>query len=500
MELEIKFCPPSTKRGVQRPGESENMQYSEGFMALVENIYFSVTTFANGQVYNEYFNKKLGVRLEEFKHLFLSKFEDFVTEGVKYSGTGIQRYPYGFNFFVYSESDNPDFRVYFSQKVGDNYPFYVIVSAEFLHISGLSVNDVMDLIKAKLLSFLFFLTGDSFNVVDFKLSRIDICNHTVKINLDRYIDIKSFNSRVVTRLKKVFPVIELVGQYDQKLDYYRYGQNAFVVRFYNKIKEVVQMRYKQFFIPRWYEAGLIDEKTYMVYDFVYKLNRDFETDFIYSHLILYGSEELKEEAMQIYYDVKIENAEKYEIFKEMLKSQRIRLVSLVVNVEFQLRNEFLKTVRIIDNNTGELIDFTDVEQLFNHLEVLYRSITVDNFRVVNSKKSDGTWYKRKRKAPIDPIWAQLIRSKIVNLTNFETDSTFLRKYRRDTNLQDTINKMMKNSAYIIYQSLDKVTYSDVENISLDEINSIILDEAVSENHIKIKEYLMKQIRNRGEKY
>lgn len=467
-----------------------------GFFCLIENIYLSLSFISNiwkGDLkyYGEFFENYLLEGFEKLRVEALDK-QVFIFDDVEVVG-GIKRYPYGFKV-----ADK--FRFYFARNVGDNYPVMCVVSAAFLHLNN--VEYVLDLVEAYLRTILrFFVKDIEVERILKKVSRVDFCNHNDEIDLDTYIRMDEKNSRVVTRLKQCFSVMDLVGQRDVREGYYRYGKGDIVVRFYNKVQEICEMRYKSFFFLKWLQDGLIDLHTFDVYDMTYRLNRDYHLDFLYANLYFSGlSDEDKRMVTKLYYDKKMGVSEIYDRMDRFRKEKGIKLVKEIVNVEFQLRSGFLREVRIKDKGTGKVIKFDNVEDLFKCANELYRYLTKDVFRVI----ARGYNYTRKRDMPMDKIWERLHNSEVLNISN-KYESRDLDLYREYQNRHDILDALRKASSAIsryYYLVEDKITFEDVKKIKPERILGEFTSgyvEYMNENYFELRERLERQLKYYGEK-
>lgn len=462
------------------------------FVALVENLYFSINLISSSERWTSYFEKKILEKIDK-KRLESLQAETFIKDEIEVIN-GIKRYPYGFKI-------RDKLRVYIAYKTGSNYPIYVIVSAMFMHTN--TIADILKYIENKVIEIIKYFDDEFVNeIYEMKLSRIDICNHNNVIVPQKYIKVEEYNSKVVTKIKKVFPVIERIGENDINIPYYRFGKGDAVVRFYNKTQEVIEQRYKSFFIKRWLDIGLITEREFKIYEYIYKLNNNYLVDYLYTNLIFSENiiDDKKEYLKNVYYDIKLENNDKYDIFKKYVKEYKVKLVKEISNVEFQLRNTFLKTVKLININTGEYIDFTNVYELIKHIDILYKYITDKVFRVID--KNDNK--KRKRNKKTDKIWIKVQNSKIYNVNKLDiNDVEVLRKYQNEMNkfnsVKDTIQKLVHN----YYLSQNKIDYENIKDVELydllDLISSEYNDYNMNESYYSIYEKLKKQIKYYGKK-
>jgi len=464
-------------------------------MGIIENVYFSLNFTGN---YNDWISKFLDNFTSDNTHSY--DIDDyFIIDQVQVIG-GIKRYPFGYKL-------KDMYRIYFASKTGDNYGVYIILSAMYLHTNN--VWACMSSIQNTLENIIKYYDKDFVmddSKIDFKLSRVDICNHNNFIDLDTYIDIKEFNKRTVTALRTVRPFIHLNGEDDQEMNYYRYGDGDVVVRFYNKIREVCEQQYKGFFIKKWFDDELIDKHTHDIYDFTYKLNNNYRTDFMFSNIIFSKvQDKIKEAATLVYNDIDLKHNEKYELFKKLLKKHTIILVHEVVNVEYQLRGSFFRTLKIDDLN-GNIFDYTNLFSIILNIEPLYKYITHNVFRVIDT----DSIAERKRDKKIDKLWVLIQESKIFNIGDYTIDDKKLKLYREyNTELSNvlTTKKLLKGAAHLMYihslefnkDSIDDISILDLMENLYNVYNEILEADSLNENYFNIKDFLAKQIKYYGPK-
>lgn len=463
--------------------ESSNTNRS---MAIIENIYYSLSFNENYNIWMEKFRDKFTDNLK----LAMGVEEHFLFETVEII-QGIKRYPYGY-------SVREKFRIFFSNKVGDNYPVYVIISAMYLHTNTvweclLEVQNICEKI-------IYFYDPEiklEDSKWDFKFSRLDICNHNNFVHMDTYITPVEYNSRVVTRARLVRPVIRLNGENDIETNYFRYGDGDVVVRFYNKVREVCEMQYKGFFFKRWLDEGLITQKMFDIYDYAYRLNNNYRVDFMFANIYFSKIEDkLKLEANDIYKDLRMDHSEKYERFKSIIRKHKIKVVVEITNVEYQLRGGFFTNLKIEDLEKN-VIDYTDIFSILLNADTLYRYITTDVFRVIVRDSKCQT----KRKKEVDKLWVLIQNSRVLNISDMGIDKDKLKVYREyNTELSTfmTTKKIFKNATHLLYSKSDDVNY-DTEVDVFKVLESAYDEYQMNENYFNVKDLMAKQVLYYGKK-
>ena len=455
-------------------------------MAIIENIYYSLSFIDNYNVWIEKNRDKFTVNLQ----LAMGVEENFLFDTVQII-PGIKRYPFGY-------SVREKFRIFFSNKCGDNYPVYVIISAMYLHTN--TVWDCLLEVQRVCENIIYFYDKDiklEDSKWDFKFSRLDICNHNNFVHMDEYIKSNEYNSRTVTRSRLVRPVIRLNGENDQETNYFRYGDGDVVVRFYNKVREVCEMQYKGFFFKRWLDEGLISQKTFDIYDYAYKLNNNYRVDFMFANIYFSKiDDKLKLDANDLYKDLKIDHNDKYEIFKSIIKKHRIKVAVEITNVEYQLRGGFFRNLKIEDAEKN-IIDYTDIFSILLNADTLYRYVTTDVFRVV-SRDSKA---ERKRNKTVDELWLLIQNSRVLNISEMGIDKDKLRVYREYTKELSTFmttKKVFKNATHLMYTKMDEVDF-DTPVDAINVLSNCFDEYNMNENYFNVKELMAKQVLYYGKK-
>jgi len=456
----------------------------ENYYALIENIYFSVDILESSSDYNLFYEEFLKNKLHDLS-LIVRDTDYYVKDGCEYR-LGMRRYPHQFYY-------KDKYSIFFAKTVSDNLPVFVRVNAIYMHTHTLAecMSEIYDEVFYLLHHFSNFYPS-RYNV---QLSRVDICNHTTEIK-QTYIKPEEYNSKVVTRLKKIHTVSTKVGQYGIKHDYYRYGSGSFAVRFYNKTREVIEMQYKQFFFEIWHQEGMIDIDTKNIYEMAFKLGKNYDLNIRYA-VLMYFKPELVSSLTNIYKS-KIDNSEKVEKFDALMKQFKIKKVKEITNIEFQLGNEKLKKIKLLNEN-GEKQDLRNVGVLFDNLELLYKHLTLHEFRVINQKDNKS----RKRDKETEKKWRNVQKSKIRNITHIEkVNVSLVSEYQRKLDLYLNTKDSVQKLSRLYYTTSDVITDGIVEGLEFDDlINRLVSkdDEFASENTYHFKDMLRKQIEKNGER-
>lgn len=246
----------------------------------------------------------------------------------------------------------------------------------------------------------------------------------------------------------------LYGDGKVEVDYFTLGRrksNNVFFRCYNKCKEVVEMGYKQFFIPIWYDSGLISK-----YD-MYVLERAFK----------YGTwTSIYKARCEFYYDYGFDLAVRQGIY-DMLCCPDVKMVdykkiaeqytpeiTLITNVEFQTKRKFYDRLPVDKIKLTENEDYKSyMYSFFKQVPSLVNFLTTDTLRFVNYKGKYKT--VRRSDRPVADWWERLRRCKMLEL-----DSSLHIDYYREYqfNLDSirskymTLNKIARHSSYMLVNS------------------------------------------------
>lgn len=490
------------------------------FLVVLETLYLSCDVLGNKTMYNDYLKMGLSKKLDELRRkaeeegTYTLSFDNETDLLFEVLPKGIDRYKYGFSIRRAGE-EFPIIWIYIAKKIGDNYPFYVKLSSRYLHLNSISsvLNEVKKIVN-KLIELIdkdfYILTKDKPYLQ--KVSRIDICIHNKKFNINDYFsNLEELNTRVVTSIgldkktgkRNVKLIVELDGDKDFTIPYIMYMGKSVKLRMYNKLKEVIEMRNKTFFIPYWKDKGLITEEEFSIYDDVLRYTdsySDYRVCFMFAHILRFvKSEEDRKKGYEIFYS-KSTRDKKYEYFKEILNRNNVEMVKEIINIEYELHNQFLRTVKIINKETGQLIDFTSPEDLLKHINLLYYYLTTRTFRIIN-KRSRA---KRKRAKKVDAIWEEIQKQKVSNIIGNEIEEEklkFYRDYSKSRDNKKVVRRWLNNSSSLLYHLTDYITYDGIDNIDFIETLKSGVDNILrnDENFMLFRYDLLKKVKSYGEK-
>jgi len=229
-------------------------------------------------------------------------------------------------------------------------------------------------------------------------------------------------------------------------DYFTLGRrksNNVFFRVYNKTKEVIEMGYKQFFIPIWLDNGLISQ-----FD-KYILEKCFE----------HGFYEYKEKARCEFYLEHGQNDVHKSYIKEMIENDSTTYaqykavadclvpdLTIISNVEFQCKRKYFYNL-VLPRATKDKSYKSNLYNIFYLYHSIVMKLTTDTIRFVRYK---GKWGSVERiERPTADWWQRLQNAK-----QFEFNNEHYELYRDYQNTLDlhrqkimTINKIAGISAY-----------------------------------------------------
>lgn len=247
-------------------------------------------------------------------------------------------------------------------------------------------------VKQSFKAILFLAQDFGFDVDKVVENRLDYCYHTNLIQnmssifCDTYIE-KYLFGKMVRRGDERYKMMKVFTFNDESsidTETFSIGSRRSVnlfFRSYNKVKEVIQMGYKDFFLEYWFSIGLINFYDYYCYNYAYVRKR-------YSAIY--------EARLRFYLEFGL-NENKKEYFNKVLNSKNvtaddIKKVSkclpdntLIVNVEFQ-------TMRNFYNNGDNIIDTLPVTSDFDEPLLLRLFQILDNRKLFTDYLTQHTVY------------------------------------------------------------------------------------------------------------
>ena len=179
-------------------------------------------------------------------------------------------------------------------------------------------------------------------------NRIDYAFHTNLIQ-DPYAFFS--DERLMKHLKSNLHIYQKIGRNGSKItvDTFNLGNrksNNVYFRAYNKVREVIEMNYKSFFITRWRENGLISEFDRYVYEYAYKL-KAYRSGILMGRMKWYLEFGSNDEIKQLCRNLIATNFINSDNLDAIEKSIHgiIPEPTLILNIEYQCKRKFFLTCR-----------------------------------------------------------------------------------------------------------------------------------------------------------
>jgi hypothetical protein len=356
------------------------------------------------------------------------------------------------NFDIFTSASTPN---------NDTPPIMIQIRSNALWLEGMkgAFNMAYDCIERVLGKY-------NIKIKSIQENRIDYAFHTNYINdfLNFFPekDLKKMQISNFRRGRKDFNFHTCDEDESVDSDYFTLGRhksnNAFF-RAYNKTKEVIEMGYKQFFIPIWKKYGLIN---------------DFD-EYVLKRAFIYGTYESKDKARcEFYYDYGKDNKIRDEIYEKLQNKNTpakwfakrakglVPEITIISNIEIQTKRKFYDRLKL-QTVTADETPRKNIYNIFEQMSELIRFITSDTIRFVKYKGKYADIDRTKR--PMADWWVRLRSARSVELTE-EWEIEYIRHYQYNLDLERqkllSIKKMANMGAYLGVQEGEFNT--DVERI------------------------------------
>lgn len=327
-------------------------------------------------------------------------------------------------------------------------------------------------------------------------NRLDFCYHTNSIQnpFKFYSD-----NNILKSLKTTMKIYHKVGRIEDNsitIDYLSLGQrksNNLFFRSYNKVREVIEENYKEFFLEYWFNIKLINFYDFYVYSYAYKVGR---YDSIYKGMLYFYVE----------YGQDIDRVSKYKSILEDPNStiEDIRLeakyfmpdVTKVVNIEYQtMRKFYYYSDSLIDglpiNYKSDEPVLRRIFQILDNRKIFLDYLTDTTVSFVKDNKS--------KKIEFLDYWKRLRSCKLDKTVNLE----YTRDYSKNLNIELLVSRLKSTLASI---SLYKGNFDSTINDDMSLCFSILNDntfkhiedgviEIIDNEYMQIKEKRKKALKS-----
>ena len=337
-------------------------------------------------------------------------------------------------------------------------------------------------------------------------TRIDYCYHTNAISSPNAL-FKEMRNGVIknlyTNLSRVHFTADTQREYSgTKLskDYVCFGEkqsNNVRARIYNKVKEVIEMGYKNFFFNIWYDNGLISyyDKWCMEYAFPYG-NEDYlhkaRIAFYVEHMSIADIEDIGKDVKDIseafesaYIGNLIDICSRLELYKQLLDNPLTSLleykevsdkhmpqVTAILNIEYETKrkfyyysDDFINGFKTLERQAN---DENDNDPCMNRIYKILDNKSVFLDYLTSKTLTFHTGELGEDNEPKYLAWWKRLRN--VNLGGIKSDQKLLREYSYDMDKKHILRRMINSvAAAAVYD--DKLETDFIEDLS-DELSNL----------------------------
>jgi len=250
-------------------------------------------------------------------------------------------------------------------------------------------------------------------------NRIDYCYHTnIKTSVDKIFERDGDARFIETSLTGGRGEYEKIKTPEgTKLNFFYYswgspGSNSWLVKFYDKVKEVIEVGYKSFFFKLWHEGGLISHYDKYCYEYAY-LHQN--VDYIAkARLKFYIENGADTERIRLYQEALANPNKTLKEYKKMA-DEFMPSTTPVMNVEYQTMRDFyrrsdkfIKTLKTLEREGPPILN--RMYQVLDNREIWLDYLHGDGFSFQKGKTDDGKpiylpWWERLRNTKVGGIKA-----------------------------------------------------------------------------------------------
>lgn len=403
------------------------------FIPHIDTFYYSV--FLKGEQFENTSSEIMDLLddLEEYKELCNSANEDiYVNNELLFRKRTFSIYKYCIGIEGYYD-------IFFANSLPNTNTPRIVIQ---LRSIGLWTVGETEMIKKSFKDLKTFLSKYNVEIDRTLENRIDYCYHTNSIQSEE----KFYSDDILkNNLDTTFDIYNKVGRKEKRtltVEYLSLGSrssNNTFFRSYNKVREVIEENYKEFFLEFWFNVNLISYYDFYVYSYCYKKKSYSQIEYgMIDFYCKYGKNEYLKEKFKSFLNGSVETNRKYlsKLIKGILPKPNI-----IINIEFQTMRKFYKSG---DNLLEQLPFFTETDE--NALVRLFQIIdnrkifldyltskTVSFKRDIDSKEVD-------EKNLYMDFWYRLRKTKLFSIE----EMPFIREYSRNIN-KDLIVSRIKTS-------------------------------------------------------
>ena len=346
-------------------------------------------------------------------------------------------------------------------------------------------------------------------------NRIDYCYHTnIKTNVNKIFNKNGDARYIKTALSGGKG--EFMRGNDKNgtlLDFYYYtwgspASNNWGIKFYDKVKEVIEVGYKSFFFQMWYDNGLISfyDKFCFEYAFLHR-DMDYIAKAQLCFYIAYGNDANRIKM----YNTALSNPNNTLVDFKRMADEFMPPTTTVINIEYQTMREFYRRSDTIINSFKTLSSnfpplLKRIYQVIDNRDIFLQYLHSDGFSFCNGHKENGKpnylgWWLRLKNVKVDGIKAdeKLLRDYAYSIDKAVVMRQAIRKVstfsvyndRLDTSELDDVSYFVSSLTDNQIHEMDKLLFVKPDGSIVDEFTSPLLSNYKND---KVKQN--KQIKNR----
>lgn len=412
------------------------------FMPTIDNLYFSVFIYGDGYPETMY-------KLNDLLETLLEKKEEVKTTH--------KPVPYAHGLLVTLKNASKRYNICLTET--DLYDIFIMPGnlpnnrTNRIHVQlrafGLWTRGLDEILEEAYAKVELILAEYGLKIAKAQENRVDYCYHTNIVSSINQIFTKAKIKKIHTPLQSGISTFDIVKREDGTTfehNYYKFGNatsNNWLVRFYDKVKEVIDMGYKSFFFKMWQDNGLISyyDKWCMEYAFPYK-----NVDYLNKARIAFYAKHGTDPARLEKYNKALTNPNKSLADYKSLADEFMPPTTAVINIEYQTMRKFYdKSDNFINN--FPLMERTShpmlkrIYQVIDNREVFLNYLHDKGFSFQDGENEDGTpkyvgWWERLRNTKLGGIKAN---EKLLRDYSYAMDKTAV--------VRQAIGKVASISAY-----------------------------------------------------
>jgi len=278
--------------------------------------------------------------------------------------------------------------------------------------------------------------------------RIDYCWHSNYFQSpSSFFKLDNIYLRKVSHFQDGLTHSHNVGSYGYDIDYFCTGKrtNGLFFRAYNKTKEVLEENYKDWFFKIWQLSGLINNYDMYCYEkaFLHKDRRS-RYNFLYiarlQWYLEFGSDPGIKEDCKYY----IDQFERYHLVGDdiiKLCNKCTPKLNTIINVEFETRRRWLKTLDIVHDLNQDKNEASRVFDVLDNSYIIGDYLLNHVLKFVDESDPDPNKARKK----LHPFWNSLYRTKMLDFKKLPKGIKKKKEKHRELNMEKIKRRLINDS-------------------------------------------------------